>query len=149
MALDIAAVTVTGTSYRPVPPSPDPPRLPTAGARRALAAGRGDSRASTSTGIRRPACAEWYRALAELGESPDAGLPRDLWQVSVDLAGVADLRSAAALRPLRLHEAVPDRAQWPAFQAAGGALGPAAMARRLRPRPGNEEDARMRSPGRR
>ena len=35
--------------------------------------------------------AEWYRALAELGEPPDARLPRDLWRFSLHLPRVADL----------------------------------------------------------
>ena len=29
--------------------------------------------------------AEWYRALAELGEPPDLRLPRDVWRFSLNL----------------------------------------------------------------
>jgi hypothetical protein len=41
--------------------------------------------------------AEWYRALAELGEPPDLRLPRDLWRLSLNLQRVADLSRSAAL----------------------------------------------------
>jgi hypothetical protein len=63
--------------------------------------------------------AEWYRALAELGEPPDARLPRDLWRFSANLGRVADLSSPEALRALGLPEPLPDRAHWPAFQDVG------------------------------
>ena len=66
--------------------------------------------------------AEWYRALAELGEPPDRWLPRDLWRFSVNLQRVADLSRPAALRALGLPGLRPDRAQWPAFQDAGAKL---------------------------
>ena len=57
--------------------------------------------------------AEWYRALAELGEPPDLRLPRDLWRFSLTLQRVADLSRRAALRALDLPDPEPDRAQWP------------------------------------
>ena len=38
--------------------------------------------------------AEWYRALAELGESPELRLPRDLWRFSLHLQRGADLSRA-------------------------------------------------------
>jgi hypothetical protein len=60
--------------------------------------------------------AEWYRALAELGEPPDARLPRALWRFSVSLERVADLSLGDALRSLGLPDQVPDRSQWPALQ---------------------------------
>jgi RES domain-containing protein len=63
--------------------------------------------------------AEWYRALAELGEPPDARLPRDLWRFTAKLGRVADLTSSEALTALGLPEPLPDREQWPAFQDAG------------------------------
>ena len=66
--------------------------------------------------------AEWYRALAELGEPPDLRLPRDLWRFTVNLHRVADLSRPAARRALGLPDPKPDRAQWPAFQDAGARL---------------------------
>jgi RES domain len=66
--------------------------------------------------------AEWYRALAELGEPPDLRLPRDLWRFSLTLQRIADLSRPAALRALGLPDPKPDRAQWPAFQDAGARL---------------------------
>ena len=66
--------------------------------------------------------AEWYRALAELGEAPDARLPRDLWRFTLNLQRVADLTIPAALRSLGLPDLLPDRSQWPAFQDAGHRL---------------------------
>ncbi len=66
--------------------------------------------------------AEWYRALAELGEPPDHWLPRDLWRFRVSLPRVADLSRQAALEALGLPEPSPDREQWPAFQKAGARL---------------------------
>ena len=66
--------------------------------------------------------AEWYRALAELGESPDRWLPRDLWRFSLNLPRVADLSRRAGLRALGLPDLKPERSQWPAFQEAGALL---------------------------
>jgi len=66
--------------------------------------------------------AEWYRALAELGEPPDTWLPRDLWRFSLNLQRAADLSRPAALRALGLPTLKPDRRQWTAFQAAGARL---------------------------
>ena len=54
--------------------------------------------------------AEWYRALAELGEPPDERLPRDLWRFSLRLEHVADLSQRRSLRALGLPEPRPDRA---------------------------------------
>jgi len=66
--------------------------------------------------------AEWYRALAELGEPPETWLPRDLWRFSLNLQRVADLSRPAALRALGLPSLEPDRGQWPSFQDAGARL---------------------------
>ena len=66
--------------------------------------------------------AEWYRALAELGEPPDLRLPRDLWRFSLTLQRVADLSRSSALGALGLLDSKPDRAQWPVFQDAGARL---------------------------
>src|SRR5947207_2574078 len=52
--------------------------------------------------------AEWYRALAELGEPPDTWLPRELWRFSLNLQRVADLSRPAALRALGLPSLKPD-----------------------------------------
>ncbi|HYB25598.1 MAG TPA: RES domain-containing protein [Solirubrobacteraceae bacterium] len=69
------------------------------------------------------AWAEWYRALAARGVEPTDEVPRDLWQVSVDLEEVVDLRSAA----LRAVAGVPARirpadTQWRAFQEFAAAM---------------------------
>jgi hypothetical protein len=66
--------------------------------------------------------AEWYRALAELGEPPDARLPRDLWKFTLNLQHVADLSTPTAQRSLGLPELLPDRSQWSVFQDAGHRL---------------------------
>jgi hypothetical protein len=66
--------------------------------------------------------AEWYRALAELGEPPDARLPRDLWKFTLNLQHVADATTRYALESLGLPDPLPDRSQWPAFQDAGHRL---------------------------
>lgn len=68
------------------------------------------------------AWAEWYRALAERGVPPMSQIPRDLWRVDVDVARVADLTSDERLERIGLPPPVPDRRQWPAFQAVGETL---------------------------
>ena len=68
------------------------------------------------------AWAEFYRALAETEVAPAALMPRDLWRYRVALDAVADLTEPTALAQLGLDPAVPDRAQWPAFQAVGERL---------------------------
>ena len=94
------------------------------GVRRRTGAG---SAASRSAGLylaqdRDTVWAEWYRALAELGEPPDSRLPRDLWRFRVALEQVADVSAPAALRALGLPDMLPDRSQWPRFQDAGARL---------------------------
>lgn len=68
------------------------------------------------------AWAEWYRALAELAVPPLQQLPRDLWRFDVDIARVADLSSSQKLERVGLPTPVPDRRQWPGFQAVGETL---------------------------
>ena len=68
------------------------------------------------------AWAEFYRAAAEMEIPPTKLLPRDLWRLSVALEDVADLRDPAALTAVGLDPAVPDRGQWPAYQAVGERL---------------------------
>jgi RES domain-containing protein len=121
MAADIPSVPVTGTWHRHVPPGADPLAL-----RQPAPDGRWQ-RGSEIAGLylaqdEPTAWAEWYRALAEIGEPPDSRLPRDLWRIAVDATPVADMTGAAALRALGLPDPVPERAQWPAFQAAGTRL---------------------------
>ena len=117
MPAQIATVPVTGTWYRHVPADAPPmPGHPAPDGRWQ----RGEQLAGlylaqdTDT-----VWAEWYRALAELGEPPDARLPRDLWRFSVRLERVADLSQRRSLRALGLPEPRPDRDQWSAFQDAG------------------------------
>lgn len=66
--------------------------------------------------------AEWYRALAELALPPMRQMPRDLWRFEIDVDHVADLSSAGRLQRVGLPASVPDRRQWPAFQAVGETL---------------------------
>jgi RES domain-containing protein len=117
VSAQIATVPVTGTWYRHVPAGAPPMPGHRAGDGRWQ---RGEQLAGlylaqdTDT-----VWAEWYRALAELGERPDEWLPRDLWRFSLRLEHVADLSQRRSLRALGLPEPRPDRDQWPAFQAAG------------------------------
>ena len=66
--------------------------------------------------------AEWYRALAEAGLPPLRQLPRDLWRFDLDLDRVANLSSLERLERVKLQPPVPDRHQWPAYQAVGETL---------------------------
>ena len=84
MPAQIATVPVTGTWYRHVPSDASPMPMP------GHTAGDGRWQREQLAGLyvaQDPdtVWAEWYRALAELGEPPDARLPRDLWQFSVRL----------------------------------------------------------------
>ena len=69
------------------------------------------------------AWAEWYRWLAEWGQSPADHLPRDLHRIAVDLGHVVDASSAAARKtlglPIRMR---PSSGQWAAFRAVGERL---------------------------
>ena len=114
------AVLVTGTWYRHVPAGAAPmPGRPAPDGRWQ----RGEQVAGVYLAQDRDTVwAEWYRALAELGEPPDSRLPRDLWRFRIQLEQVADLSAPAALRVLGLPDMLPDRSQWPAFQDAGARL---------------------------
>ena len=68
------------------------------------------------------AWAEWYRALAEAALPPLRLLPRDVWRFEVDVDRVADLSSSKRLERVRLEPPVPDRRQWPTYQAVGETL---------------------------
>jgi len=122
MSAQIATVLVTGTWYRHVSPGASPMPMP------GHPAGNGRWQCGEQLAGLYVAqdsdtvWAEWYQALAELGEPPDARLPRDLWKFTLTLQRVADLSTPAALRSLGLPDPLPDRSQWPAFQDAGHRL---------------------------
>lgn len=120
MSSNIPAVPLAGVWYRHVGPGAPPmPGHPAPDGRWQ----RGDQLAGLYL-AKDPGTvwAEWYRALAELGEPPDRWLPRDLWRFSVTLQSVANLSRPAALQALGLPALRPDREQWPAFQDAGAKL---------------------------
>jgi RES domain len=73
-------------------------------------------------GDEQTAWGEWYRSLAELAVPPMRQMPRDLWRFHVRVEGIADLSNADALAAVGLPLPVPDRGQWPLFQAVGEAL---------------------------
>jgi hypothetical protein len=66
---------------------------------------------------RETAWAEWHRRLAELGLRPEAMLPRDLWRMTVNVDGIADLRNEPRLARVGLEAPRPSRSEWPSFQA--------------------------------
>jgi RES domain-containing protein len=69
------------------------------------------------------AWAEWYRALAERGQSPADALPRDLYHVSVRLPDVVDVSTTAARKELGLPAQMrPAASQWQAFQEFAATL---------------------------
>lgn len=68
------------------------------------------------------AWAEWYRALSELAVAPMRQMPRDLWIYEIEMPRLADLSDAGRLRRVGLDAPMPDRSQWPAYQAVGEAL---------------------------
>jgi RES domain-containing protein len=67
------------------------------------------------------ATAEWYRALAEQGFSPQDHIPHDhhRWRVDVELA---DLTTDERLAAVGLAPPRPDRRSWPACQEVGERL---------------------------
>ena len=65
------------------------------------------------------AWAEWYRHTSELGVPPDTRLPRDSWQILVDVADIADLTAPGVLATHGVPELFPSRRQWPQTQAIG------------------------------
>lgn len=68
------------------------------------------------------AWAEWYRALAELQAEPVGQMPRELWQLQVDIERVADLSGREQLAAVGLELPKPGRDTWPSFQAVGEEL---------------------------
>jgi RES domain-containing protein len=66
--------------------------------------------------------AEWYRALAEFALPPLRQIPRDLWRFEVEVDRAADLSSPERLERVKLMSPVPDRRQWPSYQAVGETL---------------------------
>ena len=67
--------------------------------------------------------AEWFRHLAENSLDQTEHLPRQVWAYDIQLAGVADLSSAARMKRVRLP-AIPEpsRRSWPKYQAVGHGL---------------------------
>ena len=119
---ETATVPVAGTWYRHVPAGAAPmPGRPAPDGRWQ----RGEHVAGLYLAQDRDTVwAEWYRALAELGEPPDSRLPRDLWRFRVALEQVADVSAPAALRALGLPDMLPDRSQWPALPGRRGKARP-------------------------
>ena len=70
------------------------------------------------------AWAEYYRGLAEAGLPVEMSLPRDLWRYDVQLDGVVDLSTVAALEGHGLHPPQPDAPAVAGLPAGGG--GPSA-----------------------
>ena len=50
---------------------------------------------------------------------PDTRLPRDMWRIAVDLAGIADLTAPDVLATHGVSGLVPTRGQWALTQAVG------------------------------
>lgn len=67
------------------------------------------------------ATAEWYRALAEWGLSPQDHVPYDHHRWRLDLQ-LADLSDAERLHTLALDPPRPSRQTWPPYQNAGEQL---------------------------
>jgi RES domain-containing protein len=67
------------------------------------------------------ATAEWYRALAERGFSPQDHVPYDhhRWRLELDLA---DLSTTEHLHSVALDPPRPSRRTWPPYQQAGEQL---------------------------
>lgn len=68
------------------------------------------------------AWSEFFRAAAEQGLPPHLKMPRDLIRLEVDLDGIADLSTAAALGTAGLPWPEPVSRNWPAFQEVGEML---------------------------
>jgi len=120
MPPDVATVPVTGTWYRHVPagvaPMPGEPAPDGRWQRGGQVAGLYLAKDKDTM------WAEWYRALAELGEPPDTRLPRDVWRFRVQLERVADMSEHGALPAVGLPDMLPDRWQWATFQDVGVGL---------------------------
>ena len=65
------------------------------------------------------AWAEWYRHSSELGVPPASRLPRDTWEIEVDMPDVVDLTAEGALASRGIQALQPTRRQWPRTQAVG------------------------------
>lgn len=121
MALDIDRVPLAGIWWRHVRHGLDPLMLP---------APPNDGRWQRGTvlgglylaGDEDTLWAEWYRALAESGLPPAAWLPRDVWEVDVQIDGAADLSDEDRLRRVGLRPPEPGRHTWPPYQDVGEAL---------------------------
>ncbi len=120
MALDVAAVTITGRwvkhTYPGSPPLPerDPPpdnRWQRGDVVDALYLA--DSEAT--------AWAEWYRHLAERMIPPLAQMPRELWTWEVDVE-IADLSTLEKLAAVGLGQPSPGQDNWHAYQQVGEQL---------------------------
>ncbi len=121
MALDVDAASVSGVWFRHVPAGGEPlfrPKRPADGRWQRGEVVEGFYLADCEE----TAWAEWYRSLAELAIPPRRQLPRDLWRFEVEIQRVADLSSAERLERAGLPFPMPDRRQWPSFQAIGEAL---------------------------
>jgi RES domain-containing protein len=106
------------TERRQAAQVPAPGRWQPAGARRVYLADSEDTLADSED----TAWAEFYRALAERGQSPQDEMPCEVIRVRVELERVADLRTEKARRALGLPRIRPTRTQWPAFQVVGAQL---------------------------
>ena len=67
------------------------------------------------------AWAEWYRHTSELGAAPASRMPRDTWQIAVEVTDIGDLTDLATLGLHGLTELLPTRRQWPLTQPVGEA----------------------------
>ena len=121
MSTEPNRVPVTGTWYRHVRAGRNPLGLPPVGTQ-----GRWQHTevvgALYLANSAATAWAEFYRALAEDDIPPGCVMPRDLWSYRVSLDGVVDLGTSQALSRVGLPEVIPDRRQWPAYQAVGERL---------------------------
>ncbi len=67
------------------------------------------------------AWAEWYRHSAELGVPPQSRLPRAVFELRVDVDGIADLAADGVLSRHGIRKLTPSRRQWPRTQPIGEA----------------------------
>ncbi|MGH3030440.1 MAG: RES family NAD+ phosphorylase [Gaiellaceae bacterium] len=121
MPLEVDATPVRGVWFRHVPAGGEPlfrPERPSDGRWQRGEVVEGFYLADSEEA----AWAEWYRALAELAIPPMRELPRDLWRFELEVEHVADHSSPDRLEREGLELPVPDRRQWPAFQAVGETL---------------------------
>ena len=62
------------------------------------------------------------RATAEDGVPPGKRLPRDVWELDVDVDSIDDVSDAGTIAALGLPSIHPSQAQWPEYQAVGAGL---------------------------